>query len=361
MKPSIWACCIVLVVVIFPVACLGPKRSGEDAAKLMAQGESAEAIQILEQLASDGDDRAMLQLGIYFHRGTGVRQDYGIAMDWFLRAFSQENADAFVNLGVMHRDGQAVPPNKKIAFCVFLTTHMNGLGTPSTQQRSNSCLRRILAELSKDDIKDCLSNYTLAYIYAYLEARGKMAGIPERHKPSEENPALRDLGWFMDSELDAIYGEPTEEEKRAREERDRKRRIAYEALQHTLVFQIRYPKESPHHCRSYEVITSRGMMSGRIDGNALQEQGEHLVYEHRALIHADQHRYVTIERQKNETFVFKIDHPVKPVPCDWQKWQTAAFVMRNRMDSIALLNGDAPKSKTTGLPAHAPELRFKVD
>lgn len=360
MKRYFQACCIVVAVVLFPVACLGPKRTGVDAAKLMEQGKTAEAFQVLEGLAAEGDDKAMLQLGIYYHQGTVVKQDYAKAMDWFLRAVSQQNADAFVNLGVMHRDGQAVPPNKKIAFCVFLTTHMHGLGSSSTQQRSNSCLRRLLEELSKDDIKDCLSNYTLGYIKAYLEARGEMTGIPEPYRPSSENPALKDLGWFLDSEIDALYGEPTEEEKRAREERDRKRRIAYETLQHTLVFQIRFPKDTERQYGKYEVITDHGMSSGPLREITRPQYDGYVVSENQSLIWANRHRYVSLETKANEAFVYKIEHPVEPVPCDWSHWQKVAFVLGNRMDSFALLHGSEPKSKTTDLPADAPELRFKV-
>lgn len=50
--------------------------------------------------------------------------------------------------------------------------------------RGNARYHRIMKEVSRDDIKDCLSNYTLGYITAYLEEKGKMKGIPEKHKPA---------------------------------------------------------------------------------------------------------------------------------------------------------------------------------
>jgi len=353
-------CCFTLIVICLVVSCANAKTTSREALRLMDQGKTVEAIQALEKLAEAGDDQAMVQLGIYYHQGTVLKQDHSKAMDWFLRAYKHQNADAFVNLGVMHRDGQAVPKNKKMAFCVFLTTHMCGLGSQSTQYRSNSCLRRLLAELSKDDIKDCLSNYTLGYLTAYLEARGKMEGIPDRYTPSEENPALRDLGWFLDSELDALYGTPTEEERKAREARNRKRRAAYEALKHTLLFQIRFPDDTANAYRSYEVITGSGMMSGQIQEKALLKKDEHVVFEGEAAISADRHRYVTLENHRKETLVFGIEHPVKPFPCAWSQWQKAAYVLGNRMDSFALLHGRDPKSRIDALPAISPELRFKV-
>lgn len=219
-------CCFTRVILgmfllSIPSTVWSAEKTGIDAVRLMEQGKIKEALGIFESLAAKGDDKAMLQLGLYYYEGTLVKRDYSKAMDWWLKAFTKNNADAFVNLGVMHRDGNSVPKNKKIAYCVFLTTHMRGLGSESTQYRSNSCLRRIIKELSKDDIKDCLSNYTPEYITAYLEAKGQMNGIPDECKPSKDNPALKDTGWWLDSELDAIFGPPTEEEKKRREERDR--------------------------------------------------------------------------------------------------------------------------------------------
>ena len=360
MKDHMKICFITLMLAAIPVVGLGADKTGVDAVKLMDQGKTEEALGIFRNLAAKGDDKAMVQLGIYYYQGTGVSQDYTAAMEWWLQAFSNQNADAFVNLGVMHRDGLGVPKNKKIAYCVFLATHMSGLGSQSTQLRSNNCLRRILEELSKDDIKDCLSNYTLGYITAYLEEKGKMNGIPEKYKPSQKNPALRDLDWWLDGELDAIYGPPSEEEKRARQERDRQLMMEFEALQHTLVFQIRFSKDAADHYRSYDVITDEGMESGPIPEKKLQVQDQYHIYEDDALIYENQHRYITVEHDQNDTLVFRIDHPVKPSPCDWSKWQKPVYALQNGMDKFALIYGGEAKSKTTDLPTDIPELRFKV-
>ena len=191
-------------------------------------------------LADKGDTKAMTQVGLFYYEGKGVKQDYSRAMDWFLKAFSNQNADAFLNIGVMYRDGQGVKANKKIAYCIFLTTHMCSLGSESTQIRANSCLRRIMDELPKEEIKDCLSNYTLSYMTAYIEARGKLDGIPDKHKPSKEQPALKDLDWWLDGELDGIYGPPTEQEKKAGKEKAEQREKELEAIKHTLVTQIKF-------------------------------------------------------------------------------------------------------------------------
>lgn len=360
MKPYVWICLIALIVACTPTTGPHARKSSMDAAKMMDQGQTTEAVQLLGQLAEQDDDSAMVQLGVCHLKGVGVPQNYDKAMDLLLHAYAHENADAFVIMGIMHRDGLGVPPNRKIAYSVFLTTHMRGLGTQATQYHSNSCLRQLIAELPKDDIKDCLSNYTPGYITAYLESRGKIAGIPDRYKPSEENPALRDLGWFLDSELDAIYGEPTEEEKRARKERARKWQHARDKLRHTMVFQIRFPREMVHQYRRYEVITDDGMASGPFRERKLDRQDGDVVYENSSLIWADRHRYVTIETRKNEALVFAIDHPVKPEPCDWSAWQKADYILGNHMESFALLHGKEPESKRTDVPPNSPALRFKI-
>jgi hypothetical protein len=360
MKKPLRISLIALLITSVAAIASGEEKTGMNAVKLMEQGKSEEAIQIFESLAAKGDTKAMVQLGLYYYEGIGVKQDYPKAMDWWLMAFTNQNADAFVNLGVMHRDGQGVPENKKIAYCVFLTTHMCGLGSESTQYRSNSNLRRIMEELSKDDIKDCLSNYTLAYVTAYLEAKGQMKGFPDKYKPSKNNPALKDTGWWLDSELDAIFGPPTDEEKKRREERDKERVLEIAALQHTLVFQIKFPENSARQFRSYDFITDQGMGSGPIPEKKLQKQGDDLVYEEDALIYANQHRYVTVENDKDETIVFKINHPVNPSPSDWSEWQKADFILMDGMEKFTLLHGGAPKSKEPNVPVNMPTLRFRI-
>ena len=360
MKHYVWVGLLALVVTSIPAASFSAGNTLRDAVDMMDQGHTVEAIELCEKLAANGDDRAMVQLGLYYHQGDKVQQDYDKAMDWFLRAFARQNAAAFVYLGAMHYEGHGVPQNKKIAYGVFLTTHMGGLGSQATQLRSNRYLRRILNELSREDVKDCLSHYTLGYISAYLDQKGKLQGIPEQYKPSEQNPALKDLGWFLDSELDAIYGEPTEEEQLAREERNRKRQNRIDALRHTLVFQVRFPKDNINQYRSYEVITDNSMQAGPIPWQKLHKKDDHLIFEYDCFIYAKQNRFVTIENDRREALVFRIDHPVQPAPCGWSAWQKAAYILENPMESFALLHGREPGSKKTELPPDAPELRFRV-
>lgn len=346
---------ITLLIICNLINILWAQETGMDGVKLMEQGKTDQAIKIFENLSAKGDTKAMVQLGLYYYEVTGVKQDYTKSMDWWLKAYAKKDADAFSNIGVMHRDGQSVPKNQKIAYCIFLTIHMCGLGTESTQQRSNSCLRRIMKDMSKEEVKDCLSNYTLSYIKAYIEAKGELKEIPAEHKPSEKNPALKDTGWFMDSEIDSLYGPPSEEEKKKRAERDTK----FKALIHNFVFQLKFPKDSAKDYLSYDFITEDGMSSGPISENKMNEQDGDLVLEVETLISASHQRILTLETKSGEAIVFRINHPEKPSPIDWDKWQKADLILKKGENKLSLLQEES-KNKQLTIPENMPQLRFKV-
>ena len=215
-------------------------------------------------------------------------------------------------------------------------------------------------ELSKDDIKDCLSNYTLRYITAYIEAKGDMKGIPDKYRPSKENPALKDLDWWLDGELDGIYGPPSEEEKAERRKKAEQREKEIAALQHKLVFQLRFSKGMSNLYPSYEMITDRGMSSSPISDKELREESGNSVYEDDVLIYSDQRRFITVRNKDGAELVYEISHPVKPSPCEWGKWVKPNYILKDGMDKFELLNGINPKSKVEALPENTPELRFKV-
>ena len=319
------------------------------------------AMKEFSSLAEKGDTKAMTQVGLFYYEGKGVKQDYPKAMDWFLKAFSNQNADAFVNIGVMCRDGQGVKANKKMAYCIFLTTHMCSLGSESTQIRANSCLRRIMDELPKEEIKDCLSNYTLPYMTAYIEARGNLDGIPDKYKPSKEQPALKDLDWWLDGELDGIYGPPTEEEKKARKEKTEQRQKEYETLKHTLVIQLKSSGSLEKQYRSIDFITDGSMGSLSFSTNKTANTDNAIVFEADETISINHKRCISIEdKDRNYTLIYEIQHPDKPSPCDWSAWMKPAYSLKDSMETFTLCNGREPKNKIKNIPANAPEIRFKV-
>ncbi len=63
----------------------------------------------LKAKAEGGEAAAQFELGVRYHEGRGVPQDYAEAMRWFRKAADQGNVDAEFNLGVMFEKGRGVP------------------------------------------------------------------------------------------------------------------------------------------------------------------------------------------------------------------------------------------------------------
>lgn len=162
-----------------------------------ARGDYVAALKVWEQLAHQGDDKAMTNAGVIYQNGTGVTADYEKALDWYLKSV---NGDALNNMGVMYRDGTGVPQNRKIAYLLFLAVHMDGMGYEETIMRANRNLRRELAELPQEDTDEALC-YTMGYLKAYIESRGKLVGIPPKLRASARRPRIKELGWWSKDEI----------------------------------------------------------------------------------------------------------------------------------------------------------------
>ena len=61
--------------------------------------------------ADQGNAQAQCNLGIMYHEGQGVAQDYSAAMKWFRMAAEQGDAQAQYNIGNMYYNGLGVPQN----------------------------------------------------------------------------------------------------------------------------------------------------------------------------------------------------------------------------------------------------------
>ena len=173
----------------------------QEAMSALKRGDYESAYQEFDTLAEQGDTKAMVTIGMFFYKGEGFPQDYGKAMDWFLKAMALGNGDAYNNIGVMFRDGLGVATNRAIAYDLFLIVHMRGLGSQSTQHRANGNLRREAEELSDDQIRYalCLSeDQVLAFV--------KEQGATPAHmiKTPEETVPIKDREWWLDGELPAF-------------------------------------------------------------------------------------------------------------------------------------------------------------
>ena len=76
--------------------------------------------------AEQGYAAAQYSLGMMYHEGKGVPQDYKQAADCFTKAAEQGHADAQFILGLMYRAGKGLPQNYKRAYMWLSIAVCNG-------------------------------------------------------------------------------------------------------------------------------------------------------------------------------------------------------------------------------------------
>lgn len=150
-------------------------------------------------LSEQGDHKATVSAGLMHHLGTGMSVDYVKAMDWYLKAVNY-NGDAMNNIGVLYRDGLGISKNRKMAYLLFLTIHMEGIGNEETIMRANRNLRREIAELPLEDRQEALC-YSLGYMVAYIRNRGAPAQSPREIRDAKKQQRIRDLAWWAPGEV----------------------------------------------------------------------------------------------------------------------------------------------------------------
>ena len=84
----------------------------EDASAAYERGDFETASRLLKPLAEEGNAKAQYNLGVMYHNGEGVPQDYTETMKWYRRAGEQGIAVAHYNLGVMYHEGEGVPQDR---------------------------------------------------------------------------------------------------------------------------------------------------------------------------------------------------------------------------------------------------------
>ena len=78
--------------------------------------QNSQELQRLIAKSAEGDIDVQFQLGLMYHLGKTVPQNYVRATQWYKLAASGGSANARNNLGVIHRDGLAVPANDVLAY-----------------------------------------------------------------------------------------------------------------------------------------------------------------------------------------------------------------------------------------------------
>ena len=164
----------------------------KEAVAAQKRGDFDTARKEYQALAEKGDDKAMIDLGVMYHFGEGVKQDYGKAMEWYLKAFKKNNGNGYSNIGVMYRDGLGVATNRPIAYALFYIVHMRGLGDDSTQIRAGRNLDKTAKLMKPDEIEETLK-MTEKYVMTFVEKRGKLDEKEEVLKFSKDHHPIKKL------------------------------------------------------------------------------------------------------------------------------------------------------------------------
>jgi TPR repeat protein len=92
-----------------------PAGSLEAALSAALRGDYATALGLWRPLADQGNARAQRNLGVMYHNGQGVPQEYGAAAKWIGKAAEQGDPDAQHNLAFMYDNEQGVPQDPAAA------------------------------------------------------------------------------------------------------------------------------------------------------------------------------------------------------------------------------------------------------
>ncbi len=108
--------CLVIVSAVLLEGC-GPQESEEAAASLLA-------------VAEQGDAAAQHNLGVAYHQGQGVAQNYEEAVRWYRMAAEQGFVLAQHNLGVMYAEGLGIAEDYAEAYAWIRTAVTQGFPNP---------------------------------------------------------------------------------------------------------------------------------------------------------------------------------------------------------------------------------------
>ena len=97
----------------------GAESYSEAGTAAVQRGDVVEAARLYRLAADEGDAKGQLGLGLAYHFGQGVLQNYAEAVRWYRLAAEQGNSQAQYNLGRMYHRGLSVPQNYVQAYKWF--------------------------------------------------------------------------------------------------------------------------------------------------------------------------------------------------------------------------------------------------
>ena len=112
---------IIIPVLLFSLLLGVPSYSADFNKGLTAaqSGDFATALKEWKPLAEEGNAVAQNNLGLMYHNGWGVPQDYKEAVYWYRLAVEQGYSIAQYNLGLMYEKGKGVPQDDKEAVRLY--------------------------------------------------------------------------------------------------------------------------------------------------------------------------------------------------------------------------------------------------
>ena len=140
------------------------------------RGDYATAWRGFHRLANRGHPTSQLNLGIMYHNGNGVPQNYVEAMKWWRRAAKQGNAMAQTGIGYMYANGEGVPQDYVEAAQWYRLAAEQGFATAQNNLG-------VLYEYGQGVPQD----YALAHMWYNLAVAGTPAGQTDERNQLERN------------------------------------------------------------------------------------------------------------------------------------------------------------------------------
>jgi hypothetical protein len=139
-----------LAAIILALSLTAPVAAGplEDATAAYDRGDYAVALRLFRPLANQGDAYVQTNLGLMYHVGQGVPQNYDEAAKWFWLAANRGVASAQALLGFMYADGQGVPQDYVQAHMWFSLSAAQG-GQVAAIERDSISSRMTPAQIAE--------------------------------------------------------------------------------------------------------------------------------------------------------------------------------------------------------------------
>ena len=118
----------------------------ESGLKAFNDGNYKVALNDWKPLAEEGVSNAQYNIGLMYHNGLGVTQDYNEAFKWFLISSEQGNLNSIRLLSTMYALGNGIPKD-------FLKSYMWAkIGANNDDQNSKLMLNGLVKEMSNSDL-----------------------------------------------------------------------------------------------------------------------------------------------------------------------------------------------------------------